>query len=365
MKTETSDERRARHITIVKRIIIGVLTAAFIIGGLIPMSVVAFLMHKNFGRCEYVDDRFTCDYRYEHYAAEYPRLDVSFKSGKNTLRGHIYGAENTRGLIVFAHGIGTGHESYIEILLALADRGWRVFAYDATGCCESDGNGTQGLTQSAFDLDAALTFAESDERLSGLPTFVLGHSWGGYASAAVLNYGHELKACATLSGFSEPMKELTDTAQVILGNAGKLMKPYIALYCRMKFGRDYDLSAVDGINKADIPVLVIHGKNDRTVRYDSAAIINQRKRIKNKQVKYTVMKKKRMRGHNNYLFSKKAIKYIYSVVNPAYQELFDEYYGTIPDDAREQFFKELDADLLNEINMDIVDAVDEFFGAAL
>lgn len=35
-------------------------------------------------------------------------------SGENTLRGYIYGENNDKGLIVVSHGIGGGHEGYIN-----------------------------------------------------------------------------------------------------------------------------------------------------------------------------------------------------------------------------------------------------------
>lgn len=357
--------RRLPRKRTVLRIVLIVLIALILLFGVIPLAIVTVYMRKNFTRYEYADDRLTCDYRYSHYQAEYPRQDISFKSGKNTLRGHIYGASNTKGLIVFAHGIGTGHESYIEILLSLVDRGWVVLAYDATGSCESDGDSTVGLVQSALDLDSALTFAESDPRLKDLPMFVMGHSWGGYASAAVLNFDHDVRGCVTMSGYDSPIREISETGAKLLGGRYKIIDFYITVYSRMKFGKNYDLKAVDGINKADIPVLVVHGSNDRTVRYDGAAIINQKKKIKNKKVKYKVMKERGRRGHNTYLFSKKAIKYINKELNPAYEALWDEYYGTIPEDALVKFFASADADLVNEINLELVGDIDEFFNKQL
>ena len=48
----------------------------------------------------------------------------------------------------------------------MVDHGWRVLAYDATGSCESEGEGTVGLVQSALDLDAALTYVENNASLS-------------------------------------------------------------------------------------------------------------------------------------------------------------------------------------------------------
>ena len=70
------------------------------------------------------------------------------------------------------------------------DSGYSVLTYDATGTGASGGSGTRGLAQSALDLDAALTRAEQED----LPILLFGHSWGGYAAAAVLGGSHDVTA---------------------------------------------------------------------------------------------------------------------------------------------------------------------------
>ncbi len=62
-----------------------------------------------------------------------------------------------------------------------------MFSFDCTGSHESRGKGTTGLPQLALDLNAALSYMESDSALDGVPIMLYGHSWGGYAVAAVLN----------------------------------------------------------------------------------------------------------------------------------------------------------------------------------
>lgn len=64
---------------------------------------------------------------------------VSFKSGDNNLRGYLYGQGQDQGLVVVAHGLGGGADSYLPQITYFVDQGWRVFAYDATGSfdCEA------------------------------------------------------------------------------------------------------------------------------------------------------------------------------------------------------------------------------------
>lgn len=346
----------------VRRLVISLLLTGILIIFCAGMIITAVLMRQRFCRVDYPDPKFSYSYRYSHFKDDYPREEVSFKSGRNTLRGYIYGMENDKGLIVFAHGIGGGHESYMSMIVKLVDKGWRVFAYDATGSCSSEGHSTVGLAQSAIDLDKALSFAERDDRLNTLPTFVMGHSWGGYASAAVLNFGHDIKACVTLSGYCDPMTELTEASEVLLGGKqAQYMYPFVWVYNKLMFGKYSSLSAVDGINKAGIPVLVVHGTNDQTVRYDGAAIINHQDEITNPNVQYVTMDKTRRKGHNSYLYSAKTIKYIRKKLDPQFNLLLKHYNGNIPDRALEAFYSSVDKKLANGVNGELLNQIDEFF----
>ena len=354
-------KRRSRH-----KLIFAVVMAFILMIFAVCMGLTTFLMRSRFTRYEYPDKKYSYSYRYSHYEKKYPREEVTFLSGKNTLRGYIYGMDNDKGLIVFAHGIGGGHESYMPMLINLVDKGWRVFAYDATGSCSSEGSSTIGLAQSAIDLDNALTFAEGDSRLNSLPLFVMGHSWGGYAAAAVLNFDHDVKACATLSGYCTPMKELTEASELLLGSdSARYLTPFIWLYNKACFHEYSDLSAVDGINKSDIPVMVVHGTADKTVRYDGAAIINQQKKIKNEKVVYVTMDQKRRRGHNSYLYSKKTVNYMRKKLDPQFELMMKQYNGKIPNKALAAYYRSVNKELANGVNTQLLKQIDQFFSEQL
>ena len=54
-------------------------------------------------------------------AADYPSDPVEFSMNGQTLRGHVYGTQNNRGLVVFRHGIFTHHQDYLALITALVD----------------------------------------------------------------------------------------------------------------------------------------------------------------------------------------------------------------------------------------------------
>ena len=77
----------------------------------------------------------------------------------HTLSGYIYSYESpiSNRLVVFDHGFGGGHRSYMKEIEMLCRQGYKVFSYDHTGCMESQGENTNGFAQSLHDLDDCLT----------------------------------------------------------------------------------------------------------------------------------------------------------------------------------------------------------------
>ena len=330
------------------------------------MSAFAYVkLRKEFGRGKYPDRRFSNQNRfYPDYSDSHERIEVSFMSGKNTLHGYIYGMENAepKGLLVFAHGITVGHESYINQLMWFADHGWRVFAYDATGSCTSEGKGTRGLVQSALDLDKALSYAETDERLKDLPVYLLGHSWGGYAVCAVLNFDHEVKAAASMSGYAYPIKMLQlGTEQDIGKTAAKLFSPYLKGYNLSVSGKYSKLNAVDGVNKRDIPVLIIHGENDDFVDFDRVSIYSQRYSITNPNAEYLVLTG-RYADHLNFFKCDEANDYLQGFYHQ--RDALAEKYGgmdKIPGDELEKLVKSYDKRMINTINTELLEDIERFY----
>ncbi len=336
-------------------LIVGIIVALIAAMFAAATAVVAVNMNKEFGRADYPDARFTLDYYYEHFSEQYPREEVRFKSGENELHGFIYGAENDKALLVFAHGIGCVHESYIKELLWFVDKGWRVFTYDATGSGYSEGEGTMGLPQSALDLDAALTFAESDSRLNSLPIFLMGHSWGGYAVTAVLNFDHKIAGVASVSGYAVPVEMIYEFSTDVVGNARPLIYPSIVLYNKLRFGKFAGLSAVDGINKSDTPVLIFHGTNDSMIGYNESSIISKRDEITNPKVQYVTLENT---THTGMFYTKEAREY----VNKFSEEI--NKHENLSEEELIKLYDAADRELVNQPNEELLTQIEEFFETA-
>ncbi len=336
-------------------LIVGIVVALIAAMFAAATAVVAVNMNKEFGRGDYPDARLTLDYYYDHYKGRYPREEVRFMSGENELHGFIYGAENKHpsALLVFAHGIGCGHEDYLKELLWFVDKGWCVFTYDATGSGYSEGEGTMGLPQSALDLDAALTFVENDSRLNSKRIYLMGHSWGGYAVTAVLNFDHKIEAAASISGYAVPVEMIYEFSTDVVGSARPLIYPSIVLYNKLRFGEYAGLSAVDGINRSDTPVLILHGTNDSMIGYNESAIINKRDEITNPKVRYVTLENV---THTGMFYTKEAREYK--------SEFYEERnkHENISEEELIKLYDAADRELVNQPNEELLTQIEQFFG---
>ena len=305
---------------------------------------------------------------YELYEKEYPRTDEQFQMGECTLRGHVYGADNERGLIVFRHGLFSQHQDYLPFITAMVDKGWRVFAYDAIGCGESDGESVLGMSQSPLDVVAAVGYAREAHLGDGVPLVLWGHSWGGYGVAAALGKLDGVDACVSMSGFDTPMKVLDSSATASYGLLGKLQWPFLWANTVIDFGDDANLSASDAIAASGVPTLVIHGASDTTVPYDDASILGALranwKGLEGDTLSLVTMDVPGRDGHNNYFYAPESKAYLDECVQKL-QDMLDENGDDVQADDVQSFMASVDLRKANTADPELMATIDQFLGEHL
>ena len=226
---------------------------------LFEKQVVAMFKGMMYKRC---DDDGTAFY---FSAEDFPGLGkeaYAFRSSAgHTLQGYLYSYENydANRLVVFDHGFGGGHRSYMKEIELLCRRGYRVFAYDHTGCMESGGETPNGLAQSLCDLNDCITTLKNDERFRGLDLSVVGHSWGGFSTLNISALHPEISHVVVLSGFVS-VEELVNT---FFSGIMKGYRKALMTLERTSNPRFADCNAVDSLLKSRAKVLLIYSDNDR------------------------------------------------------------------------------------------------------
>lgn len=361
--TESNKSNKPKKIKNRKKIfIIGL--PIFILNFFIISFIVDWFVYKGqFTHADKIDTALYGGYFYEDFEDEYEQRIVNFKSGDNQLTGYIYGEESNKAIVVVAHGIGGGADSYFAQEKHFIDQGYCVFAYDCTGSYMSEGKTTNGFPQAVLDLNAALNWLNNQKDLNDLPVLLFGHSWGGYAVANVLNYDHNIAAVVSISGINSAFEIVNDQVVDMTGAFGYTQIPTLNLVQLLKFGRAARFTAVDGINSTDIPILIVHGKEDTVIPYDGCSIISHKSEIKNPNVSYITTTG--VQGYHNSLYwSKESLEYL-DKVNAEYSKIYEKYDNDPPYEERVEFISTINDDLMAELNPDLFDSIDSFFENAI
>ena len=250
-------------------VIVAAILAFLLLGSAVGMYFGAVAVYKgSFGH------RYTTGIGSSFILEQFPGLARerhTFRSNKNQeLVGYLYGRKNdvveVKGVVVFAHGLGGGGQTgYMDIFSFLTQRGYYVFAYDATANDESEGDAVGGLPQGYIDLDHAIDYVKTIEEVQGLPMVLMGYSWGALSVSNVLNYHPEVEAVVAAAGFNKSMDLIAYQGAQRVGKVSKLLLPFAAVYERIQFGRYAGSTAMDGFANSDCDVMIIHGQRDTTV----------------------------------------------------------------------------------------------------
>lgn len=297
-------KRRTGHI----RVIIWCICSALAYS-VIAISAIAIAHSAVFRRADY--EEYNTD-KYLLYTdleeSKYSREEIKIPSGQNILTGYLYGTNSEQGLIVVSPGHRDPNDVKLYEIMYFVDAGWMVLCYDYTGCYNSEGSSMVDYTQSVHDLDAVLNYVEVNVRFQGLPVMLFGHSLGAYASAAVLQYGHDVSAAVIASGFDMPAEQWEYSIERYTGAFHYLLLPYTKLFITLNYGDEANLSAVDGINVTDIPVLVISGTDD--VYYGGASpIYEKQEKIVNPNCSFRLMEEPGHCAHYEYFLTDAALAY--------------------------------------------------------
>ena len=206
-------------------------------------------------------------------ASDFPGLKaepVSFMSGKNTLRGYYYSYDGARDdvLIIFCHGIGGGHRSYLTEIERIAREGYTVLAYDNTGCFESEGESTVCMSRSLSDLDSALTHLKNEgEFVRYDSVIVMGHSWGGFAAGNIANFHPDVKKAVVVSGFISVKNLFIGTLGGAKDPVRKLILWRLLAFEKKAAPKYFGYCVADTVKKKGTQYLFSHSKDDPSVPY--------------------------------------------------------------------------------------------------
>lgn len=346
-------------------IIVGILLVLIIAAALILPKPLAMSVYNQFFGVRYET--------YEPLAWSVEDFDglmrdkYTFESDKGqVLTAYKYYKDNTeaKGLVVLAHGFGGGgHNSYMDVADYFAGNGYAVFAYDATGNDESEGEAVGGLPQGVIDLDYALRFVKSNEDFSGLPIVLWGHSWGGYSVGSVLKLHPDVKAAVMVAGFNESLDMLESEGRNIAGDAVDFVLPYFEEYEKETFGDYASMSALEGLGATEANVMILHSADDTMIPIENSYDRYYEKYSADERFTFIRFED---RGHNMVYNSEAAMAY-QEKFNSAAQEYVDSIgEENITDEIRAAYYEEnLDLHKAYEIDGELMAQMLELYDSSI
>lgn len=240
---------------------------------------------------------------------QWENLNYFNKHGYN-IRGAVYYYDNYKldELIIFCHGLGPGHYPYMREIEYLCRYGYRVVAFDNTGCNLSEGKNNISLIEGLSNLDdffKAYQYGLSKKT----KIMIIGHSLGGLVALNSLALYPSICKVVSIAG----VVSVKDIAMQNYSNVESILS-----YEKRKNPLYYNLKTYEVLNTTKADVLCIHSLDDQMVLPEySINLIKEN--VFNNHVEYLFVNNKK----HNPNYSEDAVNYMHDSFNKL-NEIFNE-----------------------------------------
>ena len=175
-----------------------------------------------------------------------------------------------KGVAVLMHGWGGNGSQLRPAADALRCQGWSVLLPDARSHGRSDGDSFSSLPRFAEDLDACLDWLQRHQLHPSrdddqAQVVLVGHSVGAAAALLCASRRSDVSAVVSVSAFAHPeqvMWRWLAEYRVPFWPIGWLVNRYIESVIGHRFD---DIAPVSTIARVEVPVLLVHGREDDLV----------------------------------------------------------------------------------------------------
>ncbi len=248
-------------------------------------------------------------------------------------------------LVIFVHGLGGGHLSYLREIEYLCKKGFLVLSFDLTGCFESEGISNLSLTQAICDLDDVLNFVKLEDKFKNKEIICIGHSLGGFAVNNIYSLHQEISKIISISGIT---------------TIDNLTKDYLSKDKEdiLKYERDVNLkyallNPIDSYNHKQLKALIIHSQDDNIISFSNHAMYLYNG-IKNDQVEFYFVNNKL----HNPNYSLNAVKYMTTSFSQYFSLLNEGKLTSLKEKI--DYFNTLDFVLMTEQDEEIMNLIVSF-----
>jgi pimeloyl-ACP methyl ester carboxylesterase len=202
------------------------------------------------------------------YALAYEVVRIPTARGR-CLFGWLLPAPGAARTVVVLHGWGSNAEQMLPIAAPLRHSGLNVLLCDARNHGQSDSDTFSSLPRFAEDLGQAIAWLKRHRPERAERIAVLGHSVGAGAALLEASRNRDIAAVVSVAAFAHP-------AEVTERYLRRLRLPRLATllvigYVEWLIGHRFaTIAPINTVCRIACPVLLVHGRDDRTVPIDDA-----------------------------------------------------------------------------------------------
>ena len=244
-------------------------------------------------------------------------------------------------IVLFCHGLGPGHISYLREIEELARRGYKVLTLDYTGCGESKGKCLGSLNTPTRDVMDLLNHLQLEEKI-----IVVGHSLGGFTALKVAYLRKEITKVVVFAPIV--------TTRVMIFNASKsnFITKHVLKYER-KVEREYDsIDLPTYLKNTTDDIMFVQSIDDPMVPYISSLKVAEEANNPHIQI----IKFDNRKHNPNY--TEEAVNYMNEVFGD-YNRLA-KYKKINSDEERIAYFKDVSLEKLTEQDETLFDRIVSF-----
>ena len=200
----------------------------------------------------------------------YEEVSIPADKGKQLFAWFLPGQPSAPTIIII-HGWGGNAELMLPLAHPFHEAGLNVLLIDARNHGRSDESGHSSLPRFAEDIGSAIDWIA---KYKGGRIILLGHSVGGGAVLFAASRRTDISAVISISAFAHPkwmMHRYLSSKKI-----PRLLIYWILNYVEWLIGQRFDtIAPMNTACKAHCPVLLVHGKEDKTIPLsDALTIIN-------------------------------------------------------------------------------------------
>jgi pimeloyl-ACP methyl ester carboxylesterase len=174
--------------------------------------------------------------------------------------------------VVVLHGWGSNAEMMLPIAAPLRRAGLNVLLVDARNHGQSDGDTFSSLPRFAEDLGSAIAWLRREHPLGAVKIAALGHSVGAGAVLLEASRSNAISAVISIAAFADPA--VVTERYVRHLRLPRWVVRLVIRYTEWLIGFRFEhIAPANTICRVRCPVLLVHGKADRTVPVDDARLI--------------------------------------------------------------------------------------------